>query len=88
MLGGRALNIFQINKQLDELTNLLMSVDEVLEELSVLKKGINEGNSDDCKKMLFLLAPTGSLQEISISSGWGDEFLVIAESLEKELEAT
>jgi hypothetical protein len=24
------------------------------------------------------LAPTGSLQEISISSGWGDEFLEIA----------
>jgi hypothetical protein len=32
-----------------------------------------------------LFAPTGPIQEVSISSGWGDRFLVLAERLDTEL---
>jgi hypothetical protein len=33
----------------------------------------------------LLFAPTGPIQEVSISSGWGDRVLVLAERLEVEL---
>ena len=29
--------------------------------------------------MVILFAPTSDLQEISIDSGWGDQFLIISE---------
>jgi hypothetical protein len=31
-----------------------------------------------------LFAPTGPIQEVSLSSGWGDEFLELAERFDKE----
>jgi hypothetical protein len=31
-----------------------------------------------------LFAPTGPIQELSLSSGWGDEFLELAERFDKE----
>ena len=33
-----------------------------------------------------LFAPTGPIQEVAISSGWGDEFLVLADQLDSALE--
>ena len=36
----------------------------------------------------LLVAPTGPAQEVSLSSGWGDEFLRVAESIELELSRT
>ena len=32
-----------------------------------------------------LFAPTGPIQEVSLGSGWGDEFLALAERLDHEL---
>ena len=32
-----------------------------------------------------LFAPTGSMQEVSLSSGWGQEFLGLAQRLDHEL---
>ncbi len=34
-----------------------------------------------------LFAPTGPLQEVSLSSGWGDEFLVLAEQYDSAARA-
>ena len=34
----------------------------------------------------FLFAPTGPIQEVSLSSGWGHEFLELAEQFDKEYE--
>lgn len=61
------------------------SADEVIRELDLLEKGITNGDYNDIQRLIFLLVPTGDLQEISISSGWGDEFIDIAESLESAL---
>lgn len=36
---------------------------------------------------MLLFAPTGSLQEVSLSSGWAETFLKVAERYE-EVEAT
>ena len=60
-------------------------VNEIIERIDLLEKGIRNGNDTAFKELLYLLAPTNDLQEISISSGWGDEFLDIAESLEKQI---
>jgi len=59
--------------------------DEVIEDLYKLEKGIIEKNFVAVRKLLFLLLPTCDLQEISIDSGFGDEFLKIAEELENAL---
>lgn len=37
----------------------------------------------DKKLLQFLFAPTGSVQEISIDNGWGDEFIEISEIIDK-----
>jgi hypothetical protein len=31
----------------------------------------------------LLFAPTGSIQEVSVSSGWGDQFLTLADRFDK-----
>ena len=36
----------------------------------------------------LLLIPTGPAQEVSLSSGWGDAYLAIAERIEHELART
>jgi len=58
---------------------------EAIDELEMLEKGILKQDKNAIDRLRFLLLPTASLQEISISSGWGYEFLSIAESLENVL---
>jgi len=58
---------------------------EAIDELKLLKIGIEKQDKNAIDRMLLLLAPTASLQEISLSSGWGEEFLTIAEILETAL---
>ena len=38
-------------------------------------------------EMGVLFAPTGPIQEVSLSSGWGDEFLELAARFDKEYAA-
>jgi hypothetical protein len=61
------------------------SADEALKDLEEIENGLKELDKDAVDKLCFLLLPTADLQEISISSGWGDEFLIIAEAIEKAL---
>ena len=37
-------------------------------------------------ELRLLYAPTGNIQEVSVSSGWGSSFLVLAERFDKALE--
>ena len=43
-------------------------------------------SESDCSELAVLFAPTGSLQEVSISSGWSEEFLLLAERVDKALD--
>jgi len=91
------LNIKTIKKEMDKLKHLLSlpsvdvcrssydSADEAIAELELLETGVINQDENAISRLLFLLLPTSDLQEISISSGWGTEFLNIAEVLEKEL---
>ncbi len=37
------------------------------------------------QELELLFAPTGSIQEVSISSGWAGEFLILAERFDNEI---
>ncbi|HEU0293407.1 MAG TPA: hypothetical protein VFR47_11765 [Anaerolineales bacterium] len=55
-----------------------MPVEEIIEELeSEIAKAGNSGLFD-AKRLSFLFAPTGVIQETSIDNGWGDEFIRIS----------
>jgi len=41
----------------------------------------------DRLKLTILFAPTGNIQEVSASSGWGDEFCRLAERFDQAFEA-
>jgi hypothetical protein len=41
----------------------------------------------DIEALKLLFGPTGSLQEVSISSGWGEKFLELASSFDQAVEA-
>jgi len=45
---------------------------------------IAELNGGSVPEIGVLFAPTGPIQEVSLSSGWGNEFLELAERFDKE----
>jgi len=61
------------------------SASEAIDELESLRMQIEEQNESARQRLLFLVAPTGVLQEVSLSSGWSYEFLEIAGILENVL---
>ncbi|MFD0694967.1 hypothetical protein ACFQZT_12745 [Paenibacillus sp. GCM10027628] len=50
-------------------------VDEVLEYLDSCIESLRQGSESALEDLKLLFAPTGSLQEISIDSGWGNKFI-------------
>jgi hypothetical protein len=62
--------------------------EEALDEVESLLKAIVAGTIPPRSQLSSLFAPTGSLQEVSLSSGWGEIFLQISErydGVEKEI---
>src|SRR5437016_2101576 len=55
------------------------NANEALREINELMEWIESGVMPERMKLTILFAPTGSIQEVSVSSGWGDEFLVLAQ---------
>jgi hypothetical protein len=63
--------------------------DSQAEALTDVKEHIERLKKNDFSKLgdlKLLFAPTGSLQDISISNGWGTEFLVLATQFDKAIE--
>ncbi|MBX7215316.1 MAG: hypothetical protein K1X39_15015 [Thermoflexales bacterium] len=54
---------------------------EVDEDMAAVARG------EDPTDLGVLFAPTGPIQEVSLSSGWGQEFLVLARQFEAAWEA-
>ncbi|MFE3454286.1 hypothetical protein ACFXJ8_35715 [Nonomuraea sp. NPDC059194] len=52
--------------------------DEMIRELRDHAGRLRRGDGSTLGELEFLFLPTGPLQEVSISSGWGDQFLVLA----------
>jgi len=55
-------------------------VDSILDQLQV-------GRAFDPRLLQVLFAPTGPIQEVSLSSGWGQEFIVLANRFDEALES-
>jgi hypothetical protein len=71
-------------------TNVIWSrfkdVEETLEYLDSCVESLRQENESALDDLMLLFAPTGSLQEISISSGWGNEFIEILSKFDAEME--
>lgn len=61
------------------------SVQELLDELNDCTNRLRKNDLSYIEKLKVLFLPTGDLQDISISSGWGQEYLTIAERFDKEV---
>ena len=59
---------------------------DALAELDGFFSAIESANVFDAIALRVLFAPTGPIQEVSISSGWGDGFCQVAERFDRALE--
>jgi len=56
-----------------------------LAEIDAMLQELRTGQMPDELEMRVLFAPTGPIQETSLSSGWGDEFLKLAKRFDTAL---
>jgi hypothetical protein len=49
-----------------------------LKEIDSLIASVRTGTLSDPKQFVWFFGPTGPVQEVSLRSGWGDEFLELA----------
>ena len=56
-----------------------------LGEVDTLVAGITSGEIPKLASLKVLFAPTGPIHELSVSSGWGNEFLALADRFEAAL---
>jgi hypothetical protein len=61
------------------------TTDDVLSDLTGHIARLTNNDLSRRKELKILFAPTGPLQEIALSSGWGDQFLSIAERFDQEM---
>jgi hypothetical protein len=54
-------------------------------EIDSLIFKLRSGSMPPPKNLKVLFAPTGPIQEVSLSSGWGEQFLSLASRFEDEL---
>ena len=59
------------------------SVEDARKELEGMIARVNAGEIPDRLDVAVLFGPTGPLQEVSLSSGWGDPFLKVAERFDE-----
>ena len=63
------------------------SVEEAVQDINDHIGRLRRGDLAKLDDLMLLFAPTGSVQEISISSGWPDEFLALAARFDRAIEA-
>jgi hypothetical protein len=63
------------------------SVEEAAGDIGQHLERLRRGDLSRIEDLALLFAPTGALQEISISSGWGEEFLVLAARFDRAIES-
>lgn len=59
---------------------------EALEEIDNVLSRLRSGTlPDNLWSLEIYFAPTGPIQEVSVSSGWGDKFLALADRFDEAL---
>jgi hypothetical protein len=56
-----------------------------LREIDALIAGIASGEIPEMASLKALFAPAGPIQELSVSNGWGNEFLALADRFDAAL---
>lgn len=56
---------------------------EAVNEMRSVLSVVEAGDLPDRLKVTVLFAPTGPIQEVSLSSGWGETFLKVAEKFDR-----
>jgi hypothetical protein len=56
--------------------------EDALEEIDAILAQLQRGEIPAMLEMSVLFAPTGPMQELSLSSGWGNRFLGLAEEFD------
>jgi len=64
-----------------------IDADDALREIDALIALIESGAPWRPGGASILYAPTGPIQEVSLSSGWGDEFLTLADRFDEAIGA-
>jgi hypothetical protein len=59
------------------------SAEEALSMIDGHITAIERGDASRLPELALLFAPTGSIQEVSVSSGWGEEFLGLGARFDK-----
>ena len=59
--------------------------ESALEEIDGILETLRSGGIPTRLTMSVLFAPTGPMQELSIDSGWGQEFLALAERFDEAM---
>ena len=54
------------------------NAEAALKEIDALIDTVRSGAALDATQVRVLFAPTGPIQEVSLSTGWGDSFLELA----------
>jgi hypothetical protein len=55
------------------------NAEAAIEEVDILIERVSLGATTDGSELAVLFAPTGPLQELSLSSGWGHAFVDLAQ---------
>ena len=58
---------------------------KALAEMDAAIAMCDAGGTPDIERLKLLFAPTGAIQEVSISSGWAEEFLAVAKRFDSAI---
>jgi hypothetical protein len=61
-------------------------VEEAVDDIDQHIERLRRGDLSKIEDLTLLFAPTGSLQEISISSGWGEGFVCLSARFDRAIE--
>ena len=64
-----------------------LSIEEVIHQIEEELDKARNSQPTDLKRLGFLFAPTGALQETSIDNGWANEFLEISKTIDRYINA-
>ncbi len=71
------------NYQMDLSYSTYRSEEELVNDLELYISKLKANNFSCNKQISLLFAPTGDLQEIAIDSGWSEEYMELAEIIDR-----
>lgn len=88
---GRLISVFEETRELiadpdnDFTWSSWVGCEDALREMDGILSSLRRGVIPKSLSMTVLYAPTGPIQEVSVSSGWGEAFLELAERFDEAM---